>query len=389
MAKAKSVPKSTKAAPVSDSRIADKKPREQRNFPACSFEEALELAKAIEENAGNQPIRRLTLFDAIGRAPESGPSRQLITNSSKYGLITGGYQAEYLQLTENGYKVTNNEVPEVESLKAKYDLAINTIEPFIKVYEKNVGNKLPSLAVLKDQIIEAGVSASLADEAIEIFILNLKHIGLLKTLSGAERIVSVDFVIEEKLGKAKGAVLDTAARVEVQSKALITQPEAHFESTCFYITPIGDEGSEYRKHSDLFLGTFIEPAVEPFKLRVIRADQIDKPGVITKQVISYLLKSRLVIADLSFHNPNVFYELAIRHACRMPTVQIIRSSDKIPFDIGQLRTVKIDCTDIFSLVPKIETYKTEITNQIRRALEDPDATDNPITIFYPDFKVSI
>jgi hypothetical protein len=215
----------------------------------------------------------------------------------------------------------------------------------------------------------------------------LKYIGLLKTLSGSERIVSVDFIIEERIGKASPKSNILAPKPETQAKALITQPEAHFESTCFYITPIGDPGTETRQHSDLFLGTFIEPAVEPFKLRVIRADQIDKPGLITKQVITYLLKARLVIADLSFSNPNVFYELAIRHASRLPTVQIIRNSDNIPFDVGQSRTIKIDCADIYTLVPKIETYRTEIANQIRRALEDPDATDNPISVFYPDLKV--
>ena len=123
--------------------------------------------------------------------------------------------------------------------------------------------------------------------------------------------------------------------------------------------------------------------MEPFKLTVIRADGIDKPGVITKQVIEYLLKSRLVIVDLSHHNPNVFYELAIRHMMRLPVVQIIRTADKIPFDINQMRTVTIDDSDIYSLVPKIESYRSEISTQIRRVLDDPDAVDNPITTYYP------
>ena len=116
---------------------------------------------------------------------------------------------------------------------------------------------------------------------------------------------------------------------------------------------------------------------------------IDKPGVITRQIIDYLLKSRLVIADLSFHNPNVFYELAIRHTARLPVVQIVRAADKIPFDINQVRTIKIDTSDIYSLVPKIDTYRSEIASQVRRALEDPDSVDNPISTFYPNLKVNI
>ncbi|MGY3030933.1 hypothetical protein ACVIIV_000103 [Bradyrhizobium sp. USDA 4354] len=97
-------------------------------------------------------------------------------------------------------------------------------------------------------------------------------------------------------------------------------------------------------------------------------------------------KARLVIVDLSHHNPNVFYELAIRHMMRLPVVQIIRTADKIPFDINQMRTIVIDDTDIYSLVPKIESYRSEIATQIRRALDDPDSVDNPITTHYPALK---
>lgn len=124
-------------------------------------------------------------------------------------------------------------------------------------------------------------------------------------------------------------------------------------------------------------------------MKVVRADAIDKPGTITRQIIEYLIRSRLVIADLSFHNPNVFYELAIRHAARLPVVQIIRAADRIPFDLSQSRTIKIDTTDIYSLVPRLEVYKSEIASQVRRALEDPDAVDNPISVFYPSFKGSV
>ena len=164
---------------------------------------------------------------------------------------------------------------------------------------------------------------------------------------------------------------------------------ADFATTCFYVTPIGAEGSEERQHSDLFLGSIVEPALESLGLKVVRADAIEKPGLITKQVIEYLLKARLVVADLSFHNPNVFYGLAIRHAARLPTIQVIRSKDRIPFDVNQNRTVQIDCSTIYALVPQIETYRSQIANHARRALEDPDASDNPIMLFWPNLKVTL
>lgn len=151
---------------------------------------------------------------------------------------------------------------------------------------------------------------------------------------------------------------------------------------------IGEEHSEARKHSDLFLGTIIEPALEPFQLKVVRADAIDKPGVITRQILEYIMRSRLVIADLSFHNPNVFYELALRHSVKLPIVQIIRSSDKIPFDVNQMRTVAIDTSDIYSFAPRIDSYRSEVANQVRRALEADHIVDTPISVYFPDMKVT-
>ena len=84
-------------------------------------------------------------------------------------------------------------------------------------------------------------------------------------------------------------------------------------------------------------------------------------------------------------NPNVFYEIGLRHACKLPIVQIIQKGDKLPFDIGQVNTVVIDNTDLHSFVPKMETFRAEIAALARRAIENPEAVSNPITVFYPAF----
>src|SRR5437867_3895594 len=107
--------------------------------------------------------------------------------------------------------------------------------------------------------------------------------------------------------------------------------------------------------------------------------------MITSQVIEHLKRCRLAIADMSLGNPSVFYEMALRHSKRLPTVQLIRKADDLPFDLNQVRTVVIDTTDIYSLVPKLEVYRSELQTQARSALEDPGGVSNPITVFYPDF----
>ena len=138
-----------------------------------------------------------------------------------------------------------------------------------------------------------------------------------------------------------------------------------------------------RQHSDLILASLVEPAIEELDLHVIRADGIDRPGVITAQVIEHIAKARLVVADLSFHNPNVFYELALRHATGKPTVHLIRTQDRIPFDIDQFRTIRVDTTDLYAFVPQIETYKAEIATQARRPLDEEGTPAGPLVVFYP------
>ncbi|MFT0861333.1 hypothetical protein [Ancylobacter sp. G4_0304] len=227
-----------------------------------------------------------------------------------------------------------------------------------------------------------------APEAVDTFVVNLRFVGLLKTLSGAERIISLDMLLGELPAAPAPSATSSAPVARRNSTSIVTAEHAQFDSTCFYIAPIGDEGSDARKHSDLFLGSIVEPAMETFQLTVIRADAIDKPGVITRQIIDYIIRSRLVIADLSFHNPNVFYELALRHAVKLPIVQIIRSADKVPFDVNQMRTIQIDTTDIYSLVPRIDSYRSEVSNQVRRALESDYVVDTPISTYFPNMTVA-
>lgn len=103
--------------------------------------------------------------------------------------------------------------------------------------------------------------------------------------------------------------------------------------------------------------------------------------------MEHILRSRLVIADLSFHNPNVFYELCLRHTTRLPTVQVICAVDKIPFDLNQYRTIPVETRNAYTLYPKLQIYTSQVANQVRRALDDSDSGDNPISLYYPSAKL--
>jgi len=370
-----------------------KRKRTVRNFPASSFAEPLDFAKAILEFGGSQPVRRLSIFDHLGKSPESGPSRMLITNANKYGLTEGSYASELITLTDDGRRAVADDTPPRERARSHVKLAIQDIPLFNTLYERFVNNKLPAKAALIDAAIDNGASKDAAEEAVDTFVVNLRFVNLLQTLSGADRIVSVDHLLDT-IPSTTPALFRPSTPIPVSTPLKPVNEgrntvHADFNSTCFYIIPIEQVDTEERKHSDLFLESIVQPALEPFNLRVVRADHIDKPGVITKQIIDYLVHSKLVIVDLSFHNPNVFYELAIRHMMRKPVVQITRQSEHIPFDVNTVRTIVIDTATIYTLVPQLETHKSEIAAQVRQALENPDSADNPISMYYPGLTVNL
>lgn len=130
---------------------------------------------------------------------------------------------------------------------------------------------------------------------------------------------------------------------------MMSKENAAENRTCFVIAPVGEPDSDVRKRSDQILKHVIQPAVKGLGFDAVRADQISEPGIITTQVIQHIIDDPLVVADLSGRNPNVFYELAIRHALRKPYVQLIQRGERIPFDVAAIRTIEVDHRDLDSV----------------------------------------
>lgn len=147
---------------------------------------------------------------------------------------------------------------------------------------------------------------------------------------------------------------------------------------CFVICPIGKPNSETRKRSDSVLKNIIRPVLKK-EYEIIRSDKISRVGNITSQIIDYLTKADLVIADLSSLNPNVFYELAIRHTTGRPYIQLIQTGEKLPFDIAYIRTIEISPQDIDSL----KTTKQQL-KEVVNAINFREITDSPISHHHLD-----
>jgi hypothetical protein len=359
-----------------------KRERTQRPYPIVSFKEATQIGDAIFKIAAGGKVRRLTLLEKMNRNPTSGPTRQLITISGKYGITTGSHSAEWFELTELGRLACDPKGEPRSRLESQFKLAIEQIQPFNILYEAYKNKRLPDHDVIKDELVEAKLGIENPTECIDLFVVNIKDLGLLRTIASSETLISIEQALEE-LGTAPTPSSNQSASSATPQTMRVTGSK--WDSICFYVTAIGEEGSDARKHSDLFLSSLVEPALKELNLEVVRADKIAEPGMITSGIIEHLKHSKLVIADLSLLNPNVFYEMALRHAVKLPIVQIIRKADTLPFDVNQVNSIVIDDSDIYTLIPKLETYRSQIATLAKSALHDPEHIGNPISVFFPDF----
>ena len=123
---------------------------------------------------------------------------------------------------------------------------------------------------------------------------------------------------------------------KVEDSALLL---ASSSSLCFVIMPFSPE-------YELVYRQVIKPAAETFGLKVLRADDIYSPGVITEQIKAAIHQSRICIADVTGKNPNVLYEVGIAHTLDKSTILLSQSVEQIPFDLRALRVVIYDTKQI-------------------------------------------
>ena len=81
-----------------------------------------------------------------------------------------------------------------------------------------------------------------------------------------------------------------------------------------------------------------------------------------------------MVADLTFRNPNVYYELALRHVIKEPLVQLISDGEELPFDIAAMRTIRFDLRNLEA----VEDAKVELSRQIGTAQES--SIETPISL---------
>ncbi|MBA7467959.1 hypothetical protein ES707_03199 [subsurface metagenome] len=99
---------------------------------------------------------------------------------------------------------------------------------------------------------------------------------------------------------------------------------------CFVLMPFKPEFT--RIYDDV-----LQPAIREAGLNSLRADEIFSPTPIVEDVWVHIGKSRLIVADVTDKNPNVFYELGLAHAIGKSVIIITQRKEDVPFDVAYIR----------------------------------------------------
>ena len=138
-----------------------------------------------------------------------------------------------------------------------------------------------------------------------------------------------------------------------------------------------DAGSERTLPFDEIWTQLIRPAI-PESWNTKRADELHELGVIDQLYAEWLLESDVVLADLTFANANVFYELGIRHALSSKsTVLIAHDGSLHPFDVRNQRIVHYD----YFRATAVDSFRGQLRDALTAAAAS--AAGSPIHMYLP------
>lgn len=145
---------------------------------------------------------------------------------------------------------------------------------------------------------------------------------------------------------------------------------------CFVLMPFSETKSCTEAEWTGIFENMIKPAVTGSRLGFECERAKPRTGAFIKDILEGLNKADLVIADLTDRNPNVCYELGIRHTLKNRTILIAQNMDDVPSDL-QSYWVVIYEKDLTGA----SEFKRKVREILREMQKDPDKPDSPIADF--------
>lgn len=161
---------------------------------------------------------------------------------------------------------------------------------------------------------------------------------------------------------------------------------------CFVIMPYGlkpDPATGGNIDFDEVYSSFIEPAVTGEGLLCVRSDKVSEAGLIQQDMIRHIIEADLAIVDITLANPNVMYELGVRHTARKSGTIIVRQAGShIPFNIGGMRAMDYQAPGPGAPSGSVENDINRLSGHIRTALT-LRSTDSMVHALIPGLNVSL
>lgn len=314
-------------------------------FPKNTLEEALKIPRAIEEqNAGN-PMKPDMLSKAVGyNSTSDWRFLDLLRSANLYGLVEGRGKTAPVSLTEIGQDVV---APSSPSARPKaLQKAFRSVDEFRKVEEFYQGKKLPEDEFFENTLYrEFNIHRDRVKAFIDTFTSNLNYLHAFQ-------------MTDEPGGKLPSSFRGAEPEVpdDVRSSG-----GRQFLDTCFVMMPFGPWMDRY--YQEIYVHAIKDAGMEP-----VRADELFTTGSVIEQIWEEISRSKVLLADLTGKNANVFYELGLAHALSKPVVFTTSDLSDVPFDLRHLRVAVYDIRD-----PSWGTKLTsELSAYLKAAKADPE-----------------
>jgi hypothetical protein len=309
-----------------------KKPKTKKepqvpNYPRHSLEKALRIPTAIlEQNAGKECSDQESA-KYVGMKYNRGPYNVELNSAIKFGL---------LERPESGKVSLSNIARKILKPQEINDRLGGLRDSIIKapviseIYSHYRGENLPDAQFFDNALTDKfKIPAAKLSEFKSIFFDSLKLAELITDHDGKLRLVDIS------------AGADGSEKVKEAFKKLEKTAKVKTGDSCFVMMPFAAPLGVYYE-------SVYKPAIEKAGLIPIRADnEIFGTGKIMDQIWSGINSAKVLLAELTSRNPNVFYELGLAHALEKPVVLISSNEDDVPFDLHHIRIIYYDVTDPF------------------------------------------
>ena len=327
-------------------------------YPRHNVDQALRIPRAIlDQNAGKpSTIKEAAAFVGVGGG---GEFQVEVSSATKYGFLDRSTPGK-IQPTDRARRILRPQTEQDETQAIRE--AILEAPGLSDVYKHYRGENLPDDTFFRNTVVDTyGVPSEKVDEFKKVFLDSLARGGLVEKHGDKQRVLDIT---EE----APATVEDRSDRLKKLGKTV----KVDAGDACFVMQPFAPPLGDYYEK-------IYRPAIEKAGLKAVRADaDIFGTGKIMDQVWRGIQSAKVLVAELTSRNPNVFYELGLAHALKKPVVLISSNEADVPFDLHHIRVIYYDVTDPFWGQKLVEKVAENILSALRNPEEAIFMSDEAI-----------